>query len=93
MRIPTRTTCVDRTRSSRSVVLLAQRRAPILMIHPKPVHCSVYKDASANLDLSESLYMATAFRNVSVPATEVSKEEKDQLLFQPYGYNKCEQLP
>ncbi|EDO63923.1 AGAP006582-PB, partial [Anopheles gambiae str. PEST] len=51
-----------------------------------PKACTlVYKDASASQDSSESLYMANAFRNVSVPATKVLKEEKDQPLIQPYG--------
>ena len=93
MLIPTRTTCVDLMKSSRSVVLPALRRVPIWTIHPKCVRCSVYRDASASLDSSESLYMANAFRNVSARATELTKEEIHQQLFKPCAFNKRDRLP
>ena len=93
MLIPTHTTFVDLTKSYWSVVPLVQKHALILTIHLQCVRCDVYRDASASLDLSGSPNMENAFRNVSVPAIEVSKEVKYQQLFQPCACNKCEQLP
>uniref|UniRef100_A0A182KDG2 Uncharacterized protein n=1 Tax=Anopheles christyi TaxID=43041 RepID=A0A182KDG2_9DIPT len=64
MHIPTQPIPVDRTKSSRSVVLPVQRLAQILMMYQNHVLQIVFEDASASRDSSESLNMANVSRSM-----------------------------